>query len=232
MSSRRMAGKARSSSGVKSEPIGSPIVPRERPLCQARANQRGFYGIPGARELYKPRVTVSLPWWRRIGLAFGVFFRILFDARYASSLLERLASPVEPGPPARPASAESPDAAALVLLSLLQAEGRFVDFVQQDIAGFPDAEVGAVARVVHSGCRKVIASHLSIAAIRAEAEGQRVALEPGFDPSRIKLTGNVAGKSNLSGVLRHRGWQATEVHLPTVVDRTGSSVLCPAEVEL
>jgi hypothetical protein len=181
-------------------------------------------------------VTASLPWWRRIGLAFGVFFRILFDARYASSVLERPASPVEPAPPARPpqpaALAESPDAAALVLLSLLQAEGRFVDFIQQDIAGFPDAEVGAVARVVHSGCRKVLASHLSIAAIRAEAEGQRVALEPGFDPSRIKLTGNVAGKSNLSGVLRHRGWQATEVHLPTVVDRAGSTVLCPAEVEL
>jgi hypothetical protein len=140
--------------------------------------------------------------------------------------------PENGAPSPQPALAESPDAAALVLLSLLQAEGRFVDFIQQDITGFPDGEVGAVARVVHSGCRKVIGSHLRINAIRAEAEGQRVALEPGFDPSRIKLTGNVSGKSNLSGVLRHRGWQATEVHLPTVVDRAGSAVLCPAEVEL
>lgn len=169
-------------------------------------------------------------------MAFGVFFRILFDARFAQAASrlspaepEPAAPAAEPGPAALP---QSPDAPALVLLSLLQAEGRFVDFIQQDITAFPDADVGAVARVVHSGCRKVIASHLRIAAIRAEAEGQRVALEPGFDPSRIKLTGNVAGRSNLSGVLRHRGWQATEVHLPTVVDRAGSSVLCPAEVEL
>jgi hypothetical protein len=179
-----------------------------------------------------------MPWWRRIGLAIGVFFRILFDARYAVSVAGERGSPGQPEPaastpePPAPALAEGSDAAALVLLSLLQAEGRFVDFIQQDIAGYPDAEVGAVARVVHTGCRKVIASHLRIAAIRGEAEGQRVALEPGFDPNRIKLTGNVAGRDNLSGVLRHRGWQATEVHLPVVVDRAGSSVLCPAEVEL
>jgi hypothetical protein len=207
-------------------------------------------------------VTASLPWWRRIGLAFSVFFRILFDVRYALSIagLPRPESPasgperkaaepdwaaaerVEPAPPekkppapsAAPSSVPAPsaDTGALVLLSLLQAEGRFVDFVQQDIAGFPDTDVGAVARVVHSGCRKVLSSHLRIAAIRGESEGQSVALEPGFDASRIKLTGNVAGTGRLSGVLRHRGWQATEVHLPTVVDGTGTSVLAPAEVEL
>jgi hypothetical protein len=92
--------------------------------------------------------------------------------------------------------------------------------------------IGAVARVVHAGCRKVLTSHLRIAAIRGEPEGQRVALEPGFDPNRIKLTGNVSGSGRLNGVLRHRGWQAIEVHLPTVVDRAGTLVLCPAEVEL
>lgn len=167
-----------------------------------------------ARELYKPTVTAPLPWWRRLGLAFSVFFRILFDVRFAESLAgqpssaaqspERNAAEpdwaaaeraksvaVEQKPVAPLALAASADTGALVLLSLLQAEGRFVDFVQQDIAGFADGDVGAVARVVHSGCRKVLSSHLRIAAIRGESEGQRVALEPGFDPSRIKLTGNV-----------------------------------------
>lgn len=173
------------------------------------------------------------------------FFRIIFDAPFAAAVAvargsgaqpapslepaEALAAPVAP-PPAVPS--ESSDAAALVLLSLLQAEGRFVDFIQQDIGGFPDADIGAVARVVHAGCRKVLASHLQIAAIRGEPEGQLVALEPGFDPSRVKLTGNVSGSGRLSGVLRHRGWQATNVHLPTVVDVAGTLVLCPAEVEL
>jgi hypothetical protein len=194
--------------------------------------------------LYKPAVTPSLSFWARIGLAFSVFFRILFDAQFAASqaALRSGAEPAEPQgepfepswpePAPSPELAQGPDAGALVLLSLLQAEGRFVDFVQQDIASFPDAEVGAVARVVHAGCRKVIASHLRIAAIRGEAEGQPVALEPGFDPNHIKLTGNVTGSGRLSGVLRHRGWQATEVHLPVVVDRAGTRVLAPAEVEL
>jgi Domain of unknown function (DUF2760) len=104
--------------------------------------------------------------------------------------------------------------------------------VQQDIAAFGDAEVGAVARMVHGGCRKALGAHVPIEAIRAEPEGQRVALEPGFDPSRVKLTGNVGGGGRLDGVLRHRGWQATDVRLPTVVDRAGARVLCPAEVEL
>jgi hypothetical protein len=92
--------------------------------------------------------------------------------------------------------------------------------------------VGAVARVVHGGCRKVLGAHVRIEAIRSEPEGQPVALEPGFDPSRVKLTGNVAGGGRLNGVLRHRGWQATDVRLPTVVDRAGALVLCPAEIEL
>lgn len=211
-------------------------------------------------------MTASLSWWRRIGLAFSVFFRILFDERYALSIAggstggssvaggegsePHRAAPSGPDPaPSRteapikatplpepgsvvPAPLPSGDASALVLLSLLQAEGRFVDFIQQDVAGFPDSDIGAVARVVHAGCRKVLTSHLRIAAIRGEPEGQRVALEPGFDPNRIKLTGNVSGSGRLNGVLRHRGWQAIEVHLPTVVDRAGTLVLCPAEVEL
>src|SRR5688572_32916221 len=117
-----MAGKARSASEVKSEPIGALIVTRERPLCQAPANSPGYCGIPRARELYNPRVTASLPWWRRIGLAFGLFFRILFDARFAQAAsrlnpaeAEPTAGAAEPAPAALP---QSPDAPALVLLSL------------------------------------------------------------------------------------------------------------------
>lgn len=193
-------------------------------------------------------MTAHLAWWQRLGLAFVAFFRIIFDASFAVAVAAaRSAGPQLAAPEAPAASAtgldasagtspavssERADTGALVLLSLLQAEGRFVDFVQQDIAGFPDSDIGAVARVVHAGCRKVLGSHLHIAAIRGEPEGQLVALEPGFDPSRVKLTGNVSGSGRLSGVLRHRGWLATEIHLPKVIDAAGTRVLCPAEVEL
>jgi hypothetical protein len=201
--------------------------------------------------LYKNDVTAqTLTFWRRVGLAFSAFFRILFDVEYAASV-ESLPSGVAGAPPApapvgapgglQPAapsvpgagfSAESSQDGALLLLSLLQSEGRFVDFVQQDVTPFSDTDVGAVARVVHAGCRKVLGAHLRIEAIRTEPEGQAVALEPGFDPSRIKLTGHVSGDGRLKGVLRHRGWQATDVRLPSVVDRAASRILCPAEVEL
>jgi hypothetical protein len=199
----------------------------------------------------KPRVDLPpLPWWRRIGLAFALFFRVLFDGRYAAAskaasgtspaALGGSAPPVgEPEPAPALATKQRADDGdgALILLSLLQAEGRFVDFVQQDIAAFGDAEVGAVARMVHAGCRKALGAHVHIESIRGEPEGQRVGLDPGYDASRVKLTGNVGrtvvpGRGKLEGVLRHRGWQATEVHLPTVVDRAGTRVLCPAEVEL
>jgi hypothetical protein len=182
--------------------------------------------------LYKPRVNAQiLPWWSRVGVALSAFFRILFDGRQAAAWSGFLSSEDAPAGAVAPASSGSPDA-ALLLLSLLQGEGRFVDFVQQDITAFPDAEVGAVARVVHGGCRKVLRAHLQIAPIRSEPEGQPVTLEPGFDPSRVKLTGNVRGNGRVQGVLRHRGWQASDVHLPTLVDRTGAGVLCPAEVEM
>jgi hypothetical protein len=179
-------------------------------------------------------------------VAFSAFFRILFDGRLAAAWRRFSSAPgaasAEPGArevggaPAVAAasgagSGTSPDS-ALLLLSLLQGEGRFVDFVQQDIAAFPDGDVGAVARVVHAGCRKVLRAHLQIEPIRAESEGQPVTLEPGFDPSRVKLTGNVGAQSRVQGVLRHRGWQASDVHLPLLVDRAGSRVLCPAEVEM
>jgi uncharacterized protein DUF2760 len=229
--------------------MGGRIVTRTRPTRQAPAKWMGFYGFGPASGLYKPRVTAqALSFWRRLGLAFSVFFRALFDERYALSLLAQhtgqAAGTVEParapgasaqrGAPAAttPARPEPGDTSALLLLSLLQTEGRFVDFAQQDIAGFPDADVGAVARVVHAGCRKVLNAYVHIEPILPEPEGQSVNLEPGFDPSRVKLTGKVGGEGRLRGVLRHRGWQATEVRLPTVLDAAGALVLCPAEVEL
>ena len=49
--------------------------------------------------------------------------------------------------------------AALQLLGLMQREARFVDFIQEDVAPYTDAEIGAAARVVHEGCRKVLREH-------------------------------------------------------------------------
>jgi len=122
-------------------------------------------------------------------------------------------------------------AAALQLLGLLQREGRLIDFLQQDIAKFDDAEIGAAARVVHAGCRKALAEHAEIGPVRTEPEGERITIES-VDPAAIKLTGDVKGAPPYSGVLRHRGWRAASLKLPTAVADHDLSVLAPAEVEL
>ncbi|MFC4927021.1 DUF2760 domain-containing protein [Delftia deserti] len=131
---------------------------------------------------------------------------------------------VEPAAPA--------GTAALQLLGLLQREARFVDFVQEDVAGYADAEIGAAARVVHEGCRKVLREHFSIAPVRAEAEGSRVTLAAGFDAAAVRLTGNVVGQAPFTGTLGHRGWRVDDVRLPQLTDHKAAAIVAQAEVEL
>ena len=124
------------------------------------------------------------------------------------------------------------DTAALQLLGLMQREARFVDFIQEDVAPYSDAEIGAAARVVHEGCRKVLREHFAIAPVRAEAEGSRITLPAGFDAAAVRLTGNVVGQAPFTGTLSHRGWQVTDVKLPQLTDIQAAKVIAQAEVEL
>ena len=122
--------------------------------------------------------------------------------------------------------------AALQLLAILQREGRLVDFLEQDVAAFSDADVGAAARVVHDGCRKALHAHVTITPVRVEAEGSRVTVTEGVSDGAVKLTGDVKGSLPLTGTLRHRGWRASDMRLPTVVQAYDATVLAPAELEL
>ena len=179
-----------------------------------------------------------LPFLTRLWFAWVCFFLVLFDGAFAArARLARRAPaalPARPPPaPAAPRAAEPPlPTPALQLLALLQREGRLVDFLKQDIAAFGDSDVGAVARVVHDGCRKALESHAEIEPIRPEAEGARLELARGFDASEVKLTGRVQGEPPYRGVLLHRGWRATKLELPVPVAGHNALVLAPAEVEL
>src|SRR6185369_8988779 len=121
-----------------------------------------------------------------------------------------------PAKKAEPEPLPSTDA-ALQLLALFQREGRFVDFIEEDVASFADADIGAAARVVHSGCRKALREHVKLEPVRSEEEGVRVTLPDPLDAAEVKLTGNVTGKGPFTGTLRHRGWRAAEISLPTAV---------------
>ncbi len=122
--------------------------------------------------------------------------------------------------------------AAYQLLGLLQREARFVDFVQEDVASYSDAEIGAASRVVHEGCRKVLREHFTLAPVRSEAEGSRVSLPAGFDATRNRVTGNVVGEPPFSGTLTHRGWLAGDARLPQLSDADVARVIAQAEIEL
>ena len=179
----------------------------------------------------------SLSFSSRLGLAFRVFSRTLFDAGFADSIAHLFAGRVEGQEPSQPEQKApvlldtSPDS-ALQLLGLLQQDGRLVDFLQEDVAPYSDEEIGAAVRVVHEGCRKVLQEHIILAPIRQEAEGTRVSLEPGFDASAMRPTGNVIGEPPFTGTLAHRGWRATEVRLPKLAEGHDVRVIAPAEVEL
>jgi hypothetical protein len=173
----------------------------------------------------------------RFLFAFAAFFRIVFDGAFAKRVQDAEQTPAlppgpEPGSPSADETREADQAAALQLLGLLQREGRLVDFLQQDIDAFSDAEVGAAARAVHAGCRKALHAHAQIAPVMTEPEGARVTVDGPVDPSRVKLTGNVAGSAPYHGTLRHRGWKTETFELPERVDGHDFSVLAPAEVEL
>jgi uncharacterized protein DUF2760 len=186
--------------------------------------------------------VTSLPLLSRIWLSWVISFRILFDGRFAArvSLLRDAQSSPEPSAKAvlpvvapvvpRPEPASSSANGALQLLALLQREGRFVDFVQQEVASFGDADIGAAARVVHEGCRRAIRAHARIVSVRNEAEGATLTLERATED--VKLVGNVAGSAPFRGVLRHRGWRVEELELPTVVGAQDPTLVAPAELEL
>jgi hypothetical protein len=127
---------------------------------------------------------------------------------------------------------KAPPDSALLLLSLLQKEGRFIDFMQEDVGSYSDQEVGAAARVVHQGCGKVLNEYLHIAPVRSETEGAQVTLEPGFNPSEVRPTGQVVGEPPFTGALVHRGWKATDIQLPKIASSHDLRILAAAEVEL
>jgi len=187
----------------------------------------------------------------RMSIAFGAFFGILGNASFAGRV-QRLreaphapeaapvapqppkpaAAPVQPVQPAPSALKESSPVAALQLLGLLQREARFIDFVEEDIANYSDADIGAAARLVHDGCRAVLREHFTVEPVRSEAEGTRVTLQEGFDAAAVRLTGNVVGKPPFSGSISHRGWKVEDTRLPKLAPSHDASIVAPAEVEL
>ena len=196
----------------------------------------------------------TISFFARLVLALKTLFKIVFQPGYAARVVALEAAGSEPqapsklptvqtgDEPARAASEPPQDSSdalepevtgALQLLRILQREGRFIDFIEQDIEGFPDADVGTAARVVHSGCRVALHAQMKLATISTTQEDQPASLRDAREvqSGRWKLTGNVSGTPPHRGVVRHCGWLVEECHLPKSVGHDDARILCPAELE-
>ena len=183
---------------------------------------------------------------QRLSYACKCFFAVLRRGELSDDLLRTLGAvpasislPTEPVPTPEPAPA--PEATrlptdagdrAVQLLALFQRDGRLIDFISEDIAPYSDAQVGAAARNVHESCRQVLERYVTLEPIIDAEEGQLVTVPQEMDPATTKLIGNVTGTPPFQGMLRHRGWQATQVQLPPLAEGVGRSVVAPAEVEI
>ena len=146
----------------------------------------------------------------------------------SAAIEEPLSIPSAPVEPAEP-----DDMPAIQMLAILQRKGRLIDFLQEDLSAFDDAQIGAAVRTIHEGCREALNETMTLDPIYAEAENSQVTVPAGFDANAIRLVGNVSSDPPFTGTLRHRGWRVTEINLP---ERTGDSddemVIAAAEVEV
>src|SRR5262245_47245813 len=84
----------------------------------------------------------------RLWLALKAFWRILTEPEFAARV-EPLFSLAPTGPDLR-------------ILAVLQRDGRLIDFLQEDIDSYTDAQIGAAVRDIHRGCRKSLGDYLTI----------------------------------------------------------------------
>ncbi len=172
----------------------------------------------------------------RLWLAFVLPWKVLFDGVFAAKARAAGSATAEPAlAPARDVEEQEAERdLALQDREQLKGgrEGRFVDFVQEDLSGASDADIGAAARVVHEGCRKGLQDYVEFEPVRTEDEGAKIELAEGFDAVRHRVTGNVKGEPPYAGTLAHHGWQASRFSLPKLSDAHDPMVVAPAEVEL
>jgi hypothetical protein len=155
----------------------------------------------------------------RLVLAVKAFWKGLTDSDFAARV--------------EPIFHRAPSGPDLRILAVLQRDGRLVDFLQEEIDAYTDAQIGAAVRDIHRGCRKALRDYLTVEPILGGPEDSPVTVAADFDPAEIRLTGNVQGAPPFRGVLKHHGWRVKSVQLPVLPSSRGeSSVLAPAEVEV
>lgn len=160
--------------------------------------------------------------------------RANIDPGFAAKVNELMGLPAAPGlaPPAAPKAPVKPSGAPIRILTLLQAESRFIDFLLEDISAFPDAQVGQAVREIHRKAQAALRQHLALEPVVPASEGETVTVPKGFDPSAIRVLGNVTGEPPFTGQVQHPGWRVREIRLAPPPAGQDEFVIQPAEVQL
>jgi hypothetical protein len=163
--------------------------------------------------------------FKRVGLSCKASWRVLRDPD-AAAKVEALLGPPKPTTPPKPSGAP------LRLLTLMQREGRLLDFLLEDIGAYPNEQIGAAVRDIHKSCQHALKEHLVLEPVLSQPEDADVDVPAGFDPSAIRLTGNVTGQPPFRGKLLHHGWRVKEIKIAAPPEGQDEFVVQPAEVEL
>ena len=139
-----------------------------------------------------------------------------------SKKLDELFNPPPPRPNPEP----------IRLLGLLQRDARLLDFLMENLSAYDDQQIGASVRDIQAKSQGVIKKHLTLEPVLGQEEGSRVTVPVGFNPSDIRVVGNVSGQPPFHGTLQHAGWRVKTVSLPGPGESQDEFVLMPAEVEL
>ena len=173
----------------------------------------------------------------RIASAFRSFFSILFSGVLPEDIALEFgfskAKPVSVVTKTEQPTIKVSDG-ALQILQILQRDSRLIDFLMEDISAFEDDQIGAAVRSLHGDCKASLSRHVSLTPVIDGVEGtfQKLDASKAPDPNRIKLLGNVPASGKVAGgTLRHRGWMASAVNLPSL-GKQDPSTLAPAEIEV
>ena len=69
-------------------------------------------------------------------------------------------------------------------------------------------------RELHRKAQEVLKEHLTLEPVLPQQEEEIVTVPAGFDPSAIRLTGNITGDPPFKGTLQHHGWRVKDYKLP------------------
>jgi len=131
-------------------------------------------------------------------------------------------------PPATPKRTGEP----LQLLALLQGEARLLDTLFSPMKSLEGQKVKDAIIEMQELCQAVLKKYLTIEDILPGEEGSSVTVNKGYDPSAIRVVGNVTGQPPFRGTLNHPGYRVKELKLPAIPDGQDGMVLQPAEVEV